>query len=132
LSAAPQMEKEILQLAKKGKTDTEIAALLTRDGYRSPKHANVLPSTVRSVRLRHRLLAKRSQSHPRSIQGFLTVTQLARQLRLTPHWIYDRIHNGTIQVTRDAQTNLFLFPDKPKTITLFQQLRAAKLQKLRF
>jgi hypothetical protein len=132
LSAAPQLEKEILQLAKRGKTDTQIAALLTRGGYRSPKHATVLPSTVRSIRLRHRLLAKRSQSHPRRIPGFLTVTQVARQLRLTPHWIYDRIHKGTIQVTRDPQTNLFLFPDKPKTITLFQQLRAAKLQKLRF
>jgi len=132
LSAAPQLEKEILQLTKRGKTDREIATLLTRAGHRSPKHATVLPSTVRSVRLRHRLLAKRSQSHPRHIPGFLTVTQVARQLRLTPHWIYDRIHKGTIQVTRDPQTNLFLFPDKPKTITLFQELRAAKLQKLRF
>src|SRR5262249_18815628 len=51
LSAAPQLEKEILQLAKRGKTDREIATLLTRAGYRSPKHATVLPSTVRSVRL---------------------------------------------------------------------------------
>jgi DNA invertase Pin-like site-specific DNA recombinase len=132
LSAAPQMEKEILRLAKQGKTDVEIATLLSGEGHRSPRHSTVLPSTVRSIRLRHRLLANRSQAHPRCIPGFLTVTQLARQLKISPHWIYDRIHNGTIQVGRDAQTNLYLFPDKPKTITLFQQLRAAKLQKLRF
>jgi DNA invertase Pin-like site-specific DNA recombinase len=132
LASAPQMEKQIVLLAKQGKTDADIATLLTRAGYRSPKHAVVLPSTVRTIRLRHRLLVKRSQSHPRNIPGFLTVTQLARQLKVSPHWLYDRIHNGTIQVTRDRQTNLFLFPDKPKTITLFQQLLAAKLQKLRF
>jgi hypothetical protein len=132
LSAAPQLEKEILKLANQGTTDTEIATLLTRAGYRSPKHATVLPSTVRSIRLRHRVLTKRSQSHPRRIPGFLTVTQVARQLKITPHWIYDRIHTGTIEVTRDPETNLFLFPDKPKTINLFQRLRAAKLQKLRF
>jgi DNA invertase Pin-like site-specific DNA recombinase len=132
LSSAKEMEKEIIRLAKAGKTDEEIAALLTQQGHRSPKHATVLPSTVRILRLRHRLLRKRSQSHPRRIPGRLTVSQLARTLRITPHWIYDRIHNGTIQVALDSTTNLYLFPDQPKTITLFKQLRAGKLQKLRF
>jgi hypothetical protein len=132
LSSAPEMEKEILRLAKAGKSDEAIAALLTRQGHRSPKHATVLPSTVRILRLRHRLFRKRSQSHPRRIAGYLTVAQLARTLKITPHWIYDRIHNGTIQVALDPTTNLYLFPDQPKTITLFKQLRAGKLQKLRY
>jgi DNA invertase Pin-like site-specific DNA recombinase len=132
LSGAEEMEKKILQLARKGKTDEEIAALLTEQGYRSPKHATVLPSTVQILRLRHRLFRVRSQSHPRRIAGFLTVTQLADKLKITPHWIYDRIHNSTIQVARHRDTNLYLFPDKPETITLFQQLWAGKLQKLRF
>ena len=51
---------------------------------------------------------------------------------MTPHWIYDRIHNGTIEVARDGETNLYLFPDKPETIAQFKQLRAGKLQKLRY
>jgi hypothetical protein len=132
LSSAQEMEKEILRLAKEGKSDEEIAGLLTRQGHRSPKHATVLPSTVRILRLRHRLLRKRSQSHPRRIPGYLTVPQLARTLGITPHWIYDRIHNGTIQVALDRETNLYLFPDQPKTITLFKQLRAGNFQSLRF
>lgn len=132
LSSAKEMEKEILRLAKAGKTDAEITALLTQQGHRSPKKATVLTSTVRICRLRHRLFRKRSQSHPRRIAGCLTVPQLARALKITPHWIYDRIHNGTIRVQRDPQTNLFLFPEGPNTLTLFQQLRAGKLQKLRF
>jgi DNA invertase Pin-like site-specific DNA recombinase len=132
LSSAKEMEKEILRLAKLGKADDEIAALLTQQGHRSPKHATVLPSTVRILRLRHRLLRKRSQSHPRHIAGHLTVSQLAQALGITVHWIYDRIHNGTIQIALDPTTNLYLFPDQPKTITLFKQLRAGKLQKLRF
>ena len=84
------------------------------------------------LRLRHRLFRKRSQSHPRRIPGCLTVPQVARTLRVTPHWIYDRIHNGTIGLSRDPDTNLYLFPDQPRTITLLKQLRAGKLQKLRF
>jgi hypothetical protein len=132
MSGAAEMEKQILQLVQKGKSDEEIAALLTEQGYRSPKHSTVLPSTVKMLRLRHRLFRKRSQSHPRHIPGCLTVSQVARQLRITPHWIYDRIHNGTIEMVRDRDTNLYLFPDDRRTITLFKQLRAGKLQKLRF
>ena len=113
LSSAAEMEKEILELAQQGKTDEEIAALLTRQGYRSPKHATVLPSTVRILRLRHRLFRKRSQSHPRHIPGCLTVSQVARQLGITPHWIYDRIHNGTIEVARDPDTTSTCSPTSP-------------------
>jgi hypothetical protein len=87
---------------------------------------------VKFLRLRHRLFRKKSPSHPRRIPGQLTVPQVARALGTTAHWIYDRIHNGTIEIARDADTNLFLFPDKPRTITLFQQLQAGKVQRLRF
>jgi DNA invertase Pin-like site-specific DNA recombinase len=132
LSSAEAMEKEILDLAHQGKTDDEIAALLTRRGYRSPRHAVVLPSTVRILRLRHRLLRDRSQSHPRNIPGSLTVSQISLSLGIPSHWIYDRIHNGTISVVIDSEKRLYLFPDQPKTIALFKQLRDGKLQKLRF
>jgi hypothetical protein len=67
------------------------------------------------LRLRHRVVQKRSQSHPPHVAGWLTVPQLARALDLSPHWLYDRIHNGRIQSTKNAQTGLFLFPDVPST-----------------
>jgi len=51
---------------------------------------------------------------------------------MDPHWIYDRIHNGTIQVDKDPQTRLFLFPDEPETIEQFKRLRAGQFQNLRF
>ena len=132
LAGAGEMEKEILKLAKQGMSDEEIAERLARQGYRSPKHTGVLPSTVKIIRLRHRLLIKRSQSHPRRIPGQLTVSQVACALGIAPHWIYDRIHNGTIQVSLHPGLRLYLFPDRPRTLTLFQQLRAGRLQKLRF
>jgi DNA invertase Pin-like site-specific DNA recombinase len=132
LSFAAEMEREILELAKGGKTDEEIAALLTEKGYRSAKHDAVLISTVRIVRLRHRLFRKRSQSHPRHISDYLTIPELAERPDIKPGWLYHQIHNGTIQVARDPETNLYLFPDQPNTIALFKQLRAGKLKKLRF
>ena len=92
----------------------------------------MLASTVRSIRLRHRLLVKRSQSHPRRIAGHLTVSQLAERLQVARHWIYDRIHKGTIRVTLDRDRRIFLFPDTPMTITAFEKLKAGEIQEVRF
>jgi DNA invertase Pin-like site-specific DNA recombinase len=132
LSFAADMEKAILQLARQGQSDEQIANQLTGQGYRSPQRLVVLPSTVRNIRLRHGLMVRRSQSHPRRIAGFLTLSQIAEQLQITPHWIYDRIHNGTIQISKDPDLLLYLFPDKPNTLTLFRKLRNGKIKNLRF
>lgn len=132
LSFGVEMEQQVLGLARRGKSDEEIATFLTQNGCRSPRHSTVLVSTVRGIRLRHGLFIEQRQSHPRQIPGCLTVPQIARKLRLTVHWIYDRIHNGTIEVTLDPTWKLFLFPHRPETLAQFRQLRAGKLQKLRF
>ena len=132
LSCAATMERHIVRLTRQGLPDVEIAERLTRHGYRSPRHAFVLPSTVRAIRLRHRLLIGHSQSHPRRITGLLTVSQIAQALHLSPHWIYDRIYNGTIQVSKDPDRRLYLFPGKPTTLARFRQLQAGKVKNLRF
>ena len=80
LSGGREIEESILELARQGRTDEEIARCLTDRGHHSPRHTTVLPSSVRIVRLRHRLLRDRRQSHPRQIPGFLTVPQLTAKL----------------------------------------------------
>jgi DNA invertase Pin-like site-specific DNA recombinase len=132
LPGVAEMEKQILKLAQEGKSDQEIATLLSQRGFRSPRRDVLRLSTVRNIRLRHRQLSLRGTSCPRRIPGYLTVPQVADRLNVPLHWVYDRIHNGTIEVARDAVTQLYLFPDKARTITQFKQLRAGKVQKLRF
>ena len=124
LTGAAEMERLILERSTSGMTDEAIAALLTQEGYRSPQRAVVVPSTVRTIRLRHRLIHQRSQSHPRQVAGALTVAQLARRLDVTPHWLYDRIHNRTIAVAKDPATGLYLFPDTPATLERLSALKA--------
>ena len=132
LSHGKEMEAMILQLASAGHGDDEIAQQLTRAGHRSPLRHVVLPSTVKTIRLRHRVMIARHQSHPRQIAGRLTVPQLADKLGISKHWLYDRIHNGTIQLTKDKKTHLYLFPDKAKTLERFRKLIAGKFHNLRF
>jgi hypothetical protein len=126
------MERLILELSASGASDEAIADQLTGLGHRSPMRMTVLPSTVKTIRLRHGVFQKRSQSHPRHIPGYLTVPQLAKLLDLTPHWIYDRIHTGAIAVARDAATRLYLFPDAPATLEQFEALKAGHRHAITF
>lgn len=126
LSGAKKMEESIIRLARSGQSDKQIAEWLTGQGYHSPMRDVVLTSTVRKVRLHHRILHQPSQSHPRHVDGYLTVPQLAAKLEISPSWIHDRIRKGIIRVKKDASTKCYLFPDKKATLTQFRQLVAGK------
>src|SRR5215211_6631167 len=132
LSRNKEMQARILELARAGGSDEAIAAELSAAGHRSPTREQVLPSTVRGIRLRLGLLRARSQSHPRRVPGCLTIPQLAAQLRVSAHWIYDRIHNGTIAIARNIPTGLYLFPDTPATLTGLQKLKAGEVEQIAF
>ena len=132
LAGVETMERIILERSAAGVLDETIAQELSEQGYRSPMRQVVLPSTVKTLRLKHGLFQKRSQSHPRRIEGSLTLPQIATALDIDPHWIYDRIENGTIQVDKDPKTRLFLFPDSPTTLEQFRELRSGNFQNLRF
>jgi hypothetical protein len=132
LSCGEEMERRIVKLARAGRSDDYIADRLTAEGFRSPMRPGLIVSTVKGIRLRHGILQLARQSHPRQIDGYLTVPQLARAVGVTLHWIYDRIHNGTIALARDARTKLYLFPDKPATLAALRKLKAGKLKLLTF
>ena len=133
LAGVEEMEKEILKLAKQGHSDEEIADRLTRQGCRSPRHPPALPSTVKIIRLRHRLFIKRCQSHPR--RRPVGADRVAGGPRL---WRSRRTGSTTASITARSRCLLHpelqpvSLPDRPQTLTLFKQLRAGRVQKLRF
>jgi DNA invertase Pin-like site-specific DNA recombinase len=133
LRAHAELERRVVELHHQGLLDATIAERLTAEGYRSPMNATkLLPSTVRGIRLKQKLLITRSQSHPRRIPGFLTVPQLATVLDVSPYWLYDRIAKGALQITREPTTGLYLFPDTADTREQFQQFRTGQRQALCF
>ena len=133
LTNKDELEAKIVTLSQQGIEDNVIAERLTKQGFRSPSSRDtLLPSTVKRIRLQHGIMIKPHQSHPRQIPGCLTVTQVAHKLHLSVSWIYDRIHNGTIQINRQQDNKLYLFPDVPETLTQFEQLAAGNIQTLRF
>ena len=132
LAGADTAERIIVEESARGIPDEEIARRLTEQGFRSPQSREMLPNTVRIIRLRHRIFRKRHQSHPRRVPGYLTVPQITQAVGLPPHWIYDRIYNGTIEAAKHPQRKTFLFPDTPTTLEQFRQLKDGTLTALAF
>jgi hypothetical protein len=130
-SRGAEMQARILELARQGLTDTEVAKLLTEEGYRSPRGRQVLARTVQVFRQRHRVL-RSTRAHPRHIPGWLTMAELIRRLQVGRYWIEQRIRNGTIAVSRDAEVQRYLFPDTKATIAAFQKLKTGKTDHLEF
>ena len=125
------MEARVLDLARAGTEDAATAALLTQEGFRSPRqHSRILVNTVRAIRLRHRVL--QAPSHPRRLAGWLTVSQLAQRLGIPRRWIDQRIRSGTIVVGPHPPMRLHLFPDTEAAIAGFRNLRAGRTDSLRF
>lgn len=71
-------------------------------------------------------------SRARYVPGRLTLSEVARKLKVPKPWMYNRIYSGAIQVTKDNRTGLYLFPDDPATIERFRELKEGKIRKLRF
>jgi hypothetical protein len=132
LSSAAEMEKIILAFTRQGKTDEQIASHLTELGHKSPLRKHVLPSTVATIRRKHRMLRRGNQSLPRRIQGYWTVPQLTELMDLPRHWIYYQIKKGSIQIQKDAETGLYLFPGTSETLQRLRNLLKGKFQQLSF
>jgi hypothetical protein len=55
------------------------------------------------------------------------VSQLARRLNSGVHWIYDRLHNGSIALDKDAALGLYLFPDDAALLEQLQELKSGSV-----
>jgi hypothetical protein len=132
LTGFPELEAQMLALETQGKSDAEIAQLLTTRGFHSPQRAQVLPSTVQTIRLRHGRLHRYRGPRPRHVPGWLTVSQLAGALSVKAHWLYHLIRRGRIIVARDPATRLYLVPDQPATLQDFRRLQHGHITHLQY
>jgi DNA invertase Pin-like site-specific DNA recombinase len=130
LSRHAELERRALELAKAGHTDAAVAALLTAEGYRSTRRAEVLPSTVRHIRHRCRRLDELGPPQRSSTPGWLNATEIAALLQVHPGWLHRRVRQGTIVTARDPATGRRRFPDGEGALSALRELRDGRLAHL--
>jgi hypothetical protein len=131
LSGAKELEKKMIAMVKQGWSDGEIAEQLTAEGARSPRREKVIESTVRNIRLKHRIRVNRNHPHRHRPPGHLPIARLSQLIEAPQHWIYFQIRSGRIIVNRDPVTRHYLFPDQPKTVELMKKLKAGEIEIVR-
>jgi hypothetical protein len=133
LTALPrhaEMTARVLELAHAGVDDGEIARTLTAEGHHSPwRSTEVLPSTVRGIRLQHGLKIVQRQTRWPHVPGWLTVTEIAARLQVSANWVHGRIRHGAIRTVREP-TGRYLFPDSDTTLEALRRLRVRAIKQV--
>lgn len=130
LTNASQMRERVLELARAGVPDDDIAAVLTEEGHRSPTCAEkVLPITVQRLRLGAGLKIAKQRTRWRHAPQLLSANELAAKLDIPVNWIYVQIRKQRIQIDRQT-SGAYVFEDTPEVIDAVRNLRSHAVQNI--
>lgn len=130
LARGAEMRARLLELAKAGMPDDEIARVLTSEGHRSAKNADmVLPATVQRIRLAEGISKPPSHRRWDHDPDFLSTTALAEKLGIPVNWLYVQIKKKRLLI--DPQpSGAYLFPDTSIVLDGVQNLRNHNIDEL--
>ncbi|KRS10804.1 recombinase family protein [Roseovarius indicus] len=123
LARGAEMRARLLELAKAGVPDEEIAHILTSEGLRSANSADkVLPVTVQRIRLAEGIRTPPSCRRWSHDPGYLSTKALATKLEIPVNWLYVQIRKKRLLI--DPQpTGAYLFPDTSLVLDGVRNLR---------
>jgi DNA invertase Pin-like site-specific DNA recombinase len=115
LTRGVEMRQRLLGLAREGVPDDDIAAILTREGHRSPSRAEmVLPITVAQL--------PRQRTRWDHAGSLLSAPELAAKLEIPVNWFYVQIRKRRLLIDR-MPNGSYLFPDVPSVLEAVRKLR---------
>jgi hypothetical protein len=123
LTRGGEMVERLLDLARAGVPDDEIAAVLTGEGHRSPNCAEkVLPITVQRIRLGAGIKVTAQRDRWSHDPGSLSATELATRLNIPVNWLYVQIRQKRLLIDRQP-TGAYLFCNTPAVMDAVRSLR---------
>jgi DNA invertase Pin-like site-specific DNA recombinase len=123
LTRGPEMHDRVLDLARDGIPDNEIAATLTNEGHRSPNsESKVLPITVARIRRGAGIKVTEPQNRWSHDSNLLSPPELADRLNIPVNWLYVQIRQKRLLIDRQP-SGAYLFQDIPAVIDSVRNLR---------
>ncbi len=121
-----EMVNQIQTLWQQGLNDDQMAAQLTQAGFHTARSTEVRPDTVMKIRLAHGWHHNLARSrNALELDGYLTARGVAARLGVERTWVYNRLKRGGIDpryVSRDPQSQIYLFKDDPELMAQLKQL----------
>jgi hypothetical protein len=123
LTQGEEMRDRVLDLARAGIPDDEIAATLTAEGHRSPNCVDkVLPITVQRLRLGAGIKVASQRTRWDHDSSLLSATELAARLNIPVNWLYVQIRQRRLLMDRQPN-GAYLFRNIPSVIGAVRDLR---------
>jgi DNA invertase Pin-like site-specific DNA recombinase len=123
LTRGMEMRGRLLDLARAGMPDDEIAATLTGEGHRSPNCAEkVLPITVQRLRLGAGIKVAAQRNRWTHDPTLLSAPELAAKLNIPVNWLYVQIRQKRLLTDRQP-SGAYLFRNTPYVMDAIQKLR---------
>ena len=123
LARGEEMRDRLIELARAGIPDDEIAATLTAEGHRSVGCTEkVMPITVQRLRLGAGIKMATQRTRWNHDASLLSPTELAARLSIPVNWLYVQIRQGRLLVDRQAN-GAYLFRNVPSVIDAVRDLR---------
>ena len=123
LTRGGEMRDRLLDLARAGMPDDEVATVLTAEGHRSPNCADrVLPITVQRIRLDAGIKVEVQRNRWSHDPSALSATELAARLDIPVNWLYVQIRQERLLIDRQP-TGAYLFPNSPSVMNAVRNLR---------
>lgn len=130
LSQGQEMRGRVLDLARAGALDDDIAATLTAEGHRSPNcEDRVLPITVQRLRLAAGMTVAAQRTRWTHDVGNLSATELADILGIPVNWLYVQIRKERLLIDRQPN-GAYLFQNTPDVIQAVRELRNHSVNQL--
>jgi DNA invertase Pin-like site-specific DNA recombinase len=130
LTRGREMRDRVLDLARGGAHDAEIAAVLTAEGHRSPNCAEkVLPMTVRRIRHAAGIEIDEQRSRWAHDSSLLTASELAARLNIPVNWLYVQIRQQRLLVDRQP-SGAHLFRNSRDVLDAIRSLRNHTVDRL--
>ena len=123
LARGAEMRERLLDLARAGLPDDEIAAILTAEGHRSPNcPQKVLPVTVQRIRLGAGIKVTAQRTRWDHDSSLISATQLAAKLDIPVNWLYVQIRQQRLLMDRQP-SGAYLFENTTSVIDGVRNLR---------
>lgn len=123
LTRGAEMCDQVLNLARKGVADEDIAAALTREGHRSPNcESKVLPNTVSRIRRGAGIPVTDRRTRWSHDSSRLSAPELAARLNIPVNWIYVQIRQKRLLVDQQP-SGAYLFHDTNAVFDAVRSLR---------
>jgi hypothetical protein len=119
-----KLVQRIRRLSKEGLAEKQIAERLNQEGFIPCRSTSFTPGGIASFKVRHGIVSNRGRAHRGELApSAYTLQEMARLLKVAPHWFHGRIKDGTLKIEKDPRYGCFLFPKDQQTVEQLKRLK---------